>query len=147
MINKSIKRYLMFFTLGLLFLAFVLNTVFTTLIVGKQSQAVLVEKAKEQVFEMAKQAETILNAKEDSTSDLQSFVEKKQEQDNVTYAIIIDKNVQAIAHSDKEKINKVYDDAYTIEGASKGKAQFSRWYAEVQGIWTYDIMQPIYKNG
>jgi len=52
-----------------------------------------------------------------------------------------------VAHSDKEKLGKVYDDAYTIDGAKHGKKQFTRWYAEVQGIWTYDIMEPIYKDG
>lgn len=59
--SKSIKRHLLMFTLGLLFLAFVVNTAFTTLIVGKNSQDVLIEKAKEQVYEMAKQVEVILN--------------------------------------------------------------------------------------
>ncbi|UZM97502.1 hypothetical protein OL548_20345 [Lysinibacillus sp. MHQ-1] len=57
------------------------------------------------------------------------------------------KNVKAVAHSDSNKLNKVYEDDYTIEGATKGVKQFTRWYAEVQGIWTYDIMEPIYRNG
>ena len=74
-------------------------------------------------------------------------MESKAQQENVTYAIVIDTNVKAVAHSDKGKLGKTYEDAYTIDGAKHGKKQFTRWYAEVQDIWTYDIMEPIYKDG
>ncbi|MFF2796385.1 methyl-accepting chemotaxis protein [Lysinibacillus xylanilyticus] len=145
--NKSIKRRLLFFTLSLLLLSSVINSVIGVWIVGKNSKEVLIEKANEQVYEIAKQAETILNSEDDPISSLQDFVESKAQQDNVTYAIVIDSNVKAVAHSDKEKLGKTYEDAYTIDGAKNGKKQFTRWYAEVQGIWTYDIMEPIYKDG
>ncbi|UZM97503.1 hypothetical protein OL548_20350 [Lysinibacillus sp. MHQ-1] len=39
----------------------------------KKSQEVLIEKAQEQVFEMAKQAETILNAETDPIPELQKI--------------------------------------------------------------------------
>lgn len=145
--SKSIKRRLLFFTLGLLLLSSVINSVLGVWIVGKNSKEVLIEKANEQVYEIAKQAETILNSKSDPIQSLQDFVELKAQQDNVTYAIVIDTNVKAVAHSDKGKLGKTYDDTYTIDGAKHGKKQFTRWYAEVQGIWTYDIMEPIYKDG
>lgn len=145
--SKSIKRHLLFSTMALLLLAFVVNTGLTAYIVKKESQSVLIDKAKEQVFEMAKQAEVILNTEDEPLESLQAFVETKAKQSNVTYAIVIDTNVSAVAHSDIQKLNKVYEDAYTVEGAQKGKQQFSRWYAEVQDVWTYDIMEPIYKNG
>jgi len=144
---KSIKKRLLFFTLGLLLVASIVNAGLAVWIVNKKSQEVLIEKAQEQVFEMAKQAETILNAETDPIPELQKLVDTKVQQDNVTYAIIIDKNVKAVAHSDSNKLNKVYEDDYTIEGATKWVKQFTRWYAEVQGIWTYDIMEPIYRNG
>ncbi|KYG89759.1 chemotaxis protein [[Bacillus] sp. KCTC 13219] len=144
---KSIKKRLLFFTLGLLLVSSVLNASLAVWIVNTKSQEVLIEKAQEQVFEIAKQAETILNSEADPIPALQKFVDAKVQQDNVTYAIIIDKNVQAVAHSDLEKLGKIYEDEYTINGATKGVKQFTRWYAEVQGIWTYDIMEPIYKNG
>ncbi|QDQ02455.1 HAMP domain-containing protein [Lysinibacillus fusiformis] len=145
--SKSIKRRLLFFTLGLLLLSSVLNSVLGVWIVGKNSKEVLIEKANEQVYEVAKQVETILNSERDPIPSLQDFVELKAQQDNVTYAIIIDTNVKAVAHSDTNKLGKVYDDEYTIAGAKNGKKQFTRWYAEVQGIWTYDIMEPVYKDG
>ncbi|MFT9820696.1 methyl-accepting chemotaxis protein [Lysinibacillus sp. NPDC056185] len=145
--NKSIKRRLLFFTLSLLLLSSVINSVLGVWIVGKNSKEVLIEKANEQVYEIAKQAETILNSENDPISSLQDFVESKEKQENVTYAIVIDTNAKAVAHSDKGKLGKTYEDAYTIDGAKHGKKQFTRWYAEVQGIWTYDIMEPIYKDG
>ncbi|MGE7952997.1 methyl-accepting chemotaxis protein [Lysinibacillus xylanilyticus] len=145
--SKSIKRRLLLFTLGLLLLSSVVNSLFGVWFVGKNSKEVLIEKANEQVFEMAKQAETILNSESDPIPSLQDFVETKAKQDNVTYAVVIDTNVQAVAHSDKNKLGKVYEDDYTIDGAKNGKNQFTRWYAEVQGIWTYDIMEPIYIDG
>lgn len=143
----SIKKYLLVFILGFLLLSSAVNTFFTASIINSKIREVLIEKAKDQVYEMGKQAETILSTEADPIPKLQQFVEEKTKQDNVTYAIVIDTNVTAVAHSDVNKLGKTYDDEYTIAGAKNGKEQFSRWYAEVQGIWTYDIMQPIYKNG
>ncbi len=143
----SIKKYLLVFILGFLLLSSAINTFFTASIINSKIREVLIEKAKDQVYEIGKQAETILSTEADPITKLQQFVEEKSKQDNVTYAIVIDSNVTAVAHSDVNKLGKIYDDEYTIDGAKNGKEQFSRWYAEVQGIWTYDIMQPIYKNG
>lgn len=143
----SIKKYLLVFILGFLLLSSAINTFFTASIINSKIREVLIEKAKDQVYEIGKQAETILSTEADPIPKLQQFVEEKAKQDNVTYAIVIDTNVTAVAHSDVNKLGKTYDDEYTIDGAKNGKEQFSRWYAEVQGIWTYDIMQPIYKNG
>lgn len=143
----SIKTYLLLFILGFLLLSSAINTVLTSVVINSNIREVLVEKAKDQVFEIGKQAEVILETEADPIEALQKFVKDKASQDNVTYAIIIDTNVKAVAHSDENKIGKVYEDEYTIDGAQNGKDQFSRWYAEVQEIWTYDIMQPIYKDG
>ena len=145
--TKSIRGQLLFLSLGLFILTFTLNAVIITGLVSNKSQGILIEKAKEQVFEMGRQAEVILETQADPIDALQLFVEEKAKQDNVTYAIIIDTDVTAVAHSDIEKLNRVYEDDYTIEGSTKGVNKFSRFYADVQDIWTYDIMQPIYKGG
>lgn len=99
------------------------------------------------VREIAKHAQYIVEHSDDYVSDLQKMVDAEAKQDSITYAIYIDKNVKAIAHSDHQKIGKVYDDSYSVEGASKGIEKNSRFYADVQKIWTYDIMIPVYKNG
>ncbi|WFD09944.1 methyl-accepting chemotaxis protein [Tepidibacter hydrothermalis] len=108
---------------------------------------VFLEKGVEQVQEIAYQAEYILKSDENDIENLQKFVEKKALQNNIAYAIIIDTNVTAIAHSDKQKIGKVYEDEYSIDGSKNGNIKTSKFYADVQKIWTYDIMVPIYKNG
>lgn len=80
---------------------------------------------------------------------LQTFVENEVQESkgNISYAVIIDTNVQAIAHSDKQKLGKIYTDDYTISAATKGITRNSKFYADVQKIWTYDIMVPIMLEG
>ncbi|WP_102273687.1 methyl-accepting chemotaxis protein [Cytobacillus massiliigabonensis] len=107
----------------------------------------LLEKSVQQVNEIARQAEDILVSASNPTEELQSFVENKVKQNGIAYAVVIDNNVTAIAHSDKEKIGKSYeDDAYSVDGAKNGKTMTSRFYADVQKSWTFDIMVPIYIN-
>lgn len=112
----------------------------------KVRQMVL-DRAINQVTATARYAEYLLENVPDYLPELQKLVEKEAAQDSVAYAVIIDKNITAIAHSDQIKLGKVYNDDYTIEGASKGVVKTSRFYADVQKYWTYDIMYPIYKNG
>lgn len=91
--------------------------------------------------------ENILVSNSNPTVELQNFVENKVQQNGIAYAVVIDKNVTAIAHSDKEKIGKNYeDDSYSVDGAKNGKTMTSRFYADVQKSWTFDIMVPIYIN-
>ena len=145
--NRSIKQQILFSSLGLLLLAFIINAVLTGYFINNKSQEVLIEKAREQVYEMSKQAEDILDREDDPINALQEFVDEKAGQDNVAYAVVIDTNATAVAHSDHEKLNVVYDDDYTIKGSTEGVSQYSRFYADVQEIWSYDIMEPIYKDG
>ena len=112
----------------------------------KVRQMVL-DRAINQVSATARYAEYLLENVPDYLPELQKLVEKEAAQDSVAYAVIIDKNITAIAHSDQIKLGKVYNDDYTIEGALKGVIKTSRFYADVQKYWTYDIMYPIYKNG
>ncbi|MGY5618945.1 methyl-accepting chemotaxis protein, partial [Vibrio cincinnatiensis] len=81
------------------------------------------------------------------TQDLQALVDQLKQRSDVSYAIVIDSNVSAVAHSDKQKLNKTYEDDYTVAGATKGVQQYSKWYADVQQVWVFDIMAPIYVNG
>lgn len=80
-------------------------------------------------------------------SDLQDFVIRRVEEcDYIAYAVVIDTSLKAVAHSDKEKIGKDYNDdkAYTVLAASNGEVKTSKFWADVQNSWTYDIMVPIY---
>ncbi|SFA91273.1 methyl-accepting chemotaxis protein [Clostridium frigidicarnis] len=146
--NKSIKRVLILSVLLITFIILLINTVVTTLLINTNMKEVLIEKAEDQVYEISKQAEFILNSSDNVVEDLQKLVDEKKDQKGIVYAVVINKDeVKAIVHSNKDKLNKTYKDDYTIEGATKGTKQHTRFFAEVEGIWTYDIMRPIYKNG
>lgn len=122
------------------------NLAATYFISDQKITDILLNKAQIQAQLLAKNAVYIIKHKEDPLADLQEFVEELTERDDISYAIVIDSNVQAVAHSDIQKRNKVYKDEYTIEGATKGASQHSRWYAEVQKTWVFDVMAPIYIN-
>lgn len=126
---------------------FVASTIMLYFSFRKNLTQLIVQKSTELTREIAKNAEYILENAKNPITDLQVLVDKTAAQKNIAYAVIIDKNVTAIAHSDHIKLGKVYEnDSYTEEGAAKGIEKNSRFYADVQKIWTYDIMIPIYKN-
>ena len=126
---------------------FVASTIMLYFSFRKNLTQLIVQKSTELTREIAKNAEYILENAKNPITDLQVLVDKTAAQKNIAYAVIIDKNVTAIAHSDHIKLGKVYEnDSYTEEGAAKGIEKNSRFYADVQKIWTYDIMIPVYKN-
>ncbi|MFA0568771.1 methyl-accepting chemotaxis protein [Vibrio gallaecicus] len=119
----------------------------TYLISSEKIDEIILQKSQVQADFLAGNAEYILENSSDPVRDLQKLVDELKQRSDVTYAIVIDSNVTAIAHSDKNKLNKVYKDSYTVEGATKGVPQYSKWYADVQKVWVFDIMAPIYVNG
>ncbi|MGH4123270.1 MAG: methyl-accepting chemotaxis protein [Clostridium sp.] len=144
--SKTLKRKLVFITLSIFLTVLVLSTFIVSFLIKNEMKTVLLNKSLETAKEISYEVNNILDTKEVNIEALQSFVVNKAKQSNITYAVIIDTNVKAIAHSDKEKIGKVYDDDYTIDGAKNGNIKTSRFYADVQKYWTYDIMVPIYEN-
>ena len=147
--KHSIKNKLVVIIISALIVVFSITTVLISLSIKSSMTDVLLVKSTETANEVASLAELVIksNKENDVIPELQKLVEEKASKDNIEYAVIIDTNVKAIAHSDKVKIGKVYDDQYTIDGAKNGKTQSSKFYADVQKVWTYDIMVPIYKDG
>lgn len=119
----------------------------TYLISSQKIDDILLKKSQVQTEFLAQKASYILENSTNPLTDLQSFVTELKQRSDVSYAIIIDNNVTAVAHSDIQKLNKQYRDAYTIEGATQGIQQYSKWYADIQRVWVFDIMAPIYVNG
>nr|PMK54594.1 chemotaxis protein [Vibrio splendidus] len=119
----------------------------TYFISSEKIDEIILHKSQVQAEFLAGNAGYILENSENPVQDLQKLVGDLKQRSDVSYAIVIDSNVMAIAHSDKNKLNKVYEDSYTVEGATKGVQQFSKWYADVQQVWVFDIMAPIYVNG
>jgi methyl-accepting chemotaxis protein len=144
----SVRTKLIAVILGIFFVSNVVNIVCTSIRVRSEVRDVMISKSRQTVYEIAREAEYIINNNANPIPALNNFVKEKAKQDDITYALVLDTNVSAVAHSDESKLNKVFTDEYTVEGATKGISQYSRWYAEVHGIWTYDIMEPIYlKDG
>lgn len=146
--NGSIKRNLICIFIVAIIVIFSITTVLIGYILKKSITDVLLNKSIETADEVKGSIELILdNDDSNEIEKLQNLVEEKSKKDNIAYAVIIDENIKAIAHSDKEKIGKVYDDDYTIDGVKNQKIQTSKFYADVQKYWTYDIMIPLEKNG
>ncbi|MEF1339596.1 methyl-accepting chemotaxis protein, partial [Vibrio rotiferianus] len=119
----------------------------TYLISSQKIDDIILHKSQVQAEFLAENAGYILENSQQPLEDLQALVDGLKQRSDVSYAIVIDSNVTAVAHSDKQKLNKTYEDDYTVEGATKGVQQYSKWYADVQEVWVFDIMAPIYVNG
>ncbi len=119
----------------------------TSYISHQEIDKIILKKSQAQAELLAKNVEYILSTSPKPLNDLQDLVQSLKTRSDISYAIVINKNVKAIAHSDIEKLNKTYNDSYTVDGATTGKAQHSKWYADIQGVWVYDILTPVYVNG
>lgn len=128
---------------------FIVFAVANTKIVENRVNAVVLDKSIQEAGQISNQASILLDYGA-GTEELQNFVEKQiTDNAHIAYAVVIDTSVTAVAHSDTEKIGKNYsDDPYTVDGATNGSTMTSKFYADVQKAWTYDVMVPIYlKDG
>lgn len=110
----------------------------------KAMRELAISKSQEMTYEIARQAEFILQHSENPQEDLIAFCQSKSEQDNLLYVNIIDTSATAYAHHNPEKQGKVYEDEYTLAGCQKGVEEYERWYADDTGQWSIDMMSPIY---
>lgn len=78
--------------------------------------------------------------------DVQTVIEKMTEQDNIVFALFIDKNLKAVAHSEKDRIGKLCDDEGSIAAAQNGKEHTSEFMYK-DTIPVYDVLMPVYDNG
>ena len=130
--NKSIKTQLILTVILALTIIFGLTTFVMSSILRTSMTNVLLDKSVDTANEVAESIELVLENNDGDISKVQKFLEEKAEQENIAYAVVIDTDVKAVAHSDKEKIGKVYDDEYTIDGAKKGIVQTTKIDADVQ---------------
>lgn len=133
----------------IMLVGFVLVLLVTFNVAKKNISEAMIEQLINENSQIAAQAE-ILIEKGATVEELQAFVESTTAKNEyIAYAIVIDKTVTAIAHSDTQKIGKNYSDdtGYSVPAATKGEVMTSSFWADVQQAWTYDIMYPIYVNG
>lgn len=132
------------FFLGYVVMMLISNRVMKTYITKNMTEQFIHEDT-----QLAKQAGIILEMGGD-VPELQKFVEDcVSKNDYIAYAVVVDTNVSAIAHSDTQKIGMSYSDdtSYSVPAAQKGEIMTSQFWADVQQAWTYDVMCPIYVNG
>ncbi|WP_244834077.1 methyl-accepting chemotaxis protein [Clostridium sp. BJN0001] len=145
--NNSLITNLTKIIIVLIILIFSLTTLLNILNIKKNMTSVLLSKSINTADEVKSLIEYIIENKGEDIEELQNLVEKKASSDNICYAVIIDKNCEAIAHSDSQKIGKVYDDDYTQDVVKNAKTSSIKFYADVQKVWSYDIVVPIMVDG
>lgn len=141
------KRIILLVVCAMFGIAVIASMASTYFISSQKIDEIILNKSQVQAEFLAENAAYILEHSDRPQADLQALVDSLKQRSDISYAIVIDSHVKAVAHSDKQKLNKVYDDSYTIDGATKGVQQYSKWYADVQKVWVFDIMSPIYVNG
>lgn len=80
-----------------------------------------------------------------SSMDIQKKVERIASKEDIVYALIIDKNLKAVAHSDKGRIGIELTDKGSKTAAIEGNAYSSKYDYEGQEV--YDVLVPLYKEG
>ncbi|OOE57252.1 methyl-accepting chemotaxis protein [Salinivibrio sp. ML323] len=141
------KKLILIVVCAMFAVAAIASITATTFISHDEIDNIILKRSQAQAELLADRAEYILENSSTPTADLQDMVSDLKGRDDISYAVMIDKNIKAIAHSDTQKLGKVYSDNYTVAGAGQGQPQHSRWYADVQEVWVYDIMMPVYVDG
>lgn len=146
---KSLKNKITGVNTLFFILSFLIMVVLSLRFLEKQIAASMQEQFVNENTQIATQVSIILG-NGGGVEELQQFVEEcVQNNPHIAYAVVIDTSVTAIAHSDQEKIGKTYldDTAYTVVAAQNGEIKTSKFWADVQNTWTYDVMCPIYVDG
>ena len=147
--NISVKIRLAIYIGLMTAIGFLILGIVTTKTMSSKITDAMVEEFVNVDTQIAKQV-SILLEKGATVDDLQTFVENLvSENEYIAYAVVVDSDVSAMAHSDTEKIGKSYadDTGYSVPAAQQGKVMTSQFWADVQETWTYDVMCPIYVNG
>lgn len=77
----------------------------------------------------------------------QNLVENLAKEEGLVYALFIDSNSKAIAHSDKSRIGLDLSNDAGTKSALSGKAYASEYYYEAAKTEVYDILMPFEYNG
>lgn len=81
----------------------------------------------------------------------QSFSYQKLLQDialeeEIAYALLMNKDLETIAHSDEEEIGKVFDDEGSKSAAITGVPYSQEWHYEKEDITVLDVLYPVIIN-
>ncbi|RKD33795.1 methyl-accepting chemotaxis protein [Thermohalobacter berrensis] len=79
--------------------------------------------------------------------DKQALLEKLAQNENIVYALIIDKNLKAVAHSNRDRIGIELSDVGSKTAAVDGKTYTGTYFYEVENTEVYDVLKPLYIDG
>lgn len=77
----------------------------------------------------------------------QKLVEELSENENIVYALVIDKNLRAIAHSNRDRIGIELTDIGSKTAAVDGKNYSSVCTYEAENVEVYDVLVPLIIDG
>ncbi|MCM1988624.1 methyl-accepting chemotaxis protein [Oceanirhabdus seepicola] len=77
----------------------------------------------------------------------QSIVENLGEKEDIVYALVIDKNLKAIAHSNSDRVGRELTDIGSKTAAVDGKNYASNYKYEAEDVWVYDVLVPLIIDG
>jgi methyl-accepting chemotaxis protein len=77
----------------------------------------------------------------------QRLVDELGKNENVVYALFIDKNLKAVAHSNKERIGIQLTDEGSKTAAVNGKPYASEYFYEAGNVQVYDVLMPVTVDG
>ena len=78
--------------------------------------------------------------------DAQEFLDKMNKDNELAYALFIDTNLTAVAHTDPSRIGIKLDDAGSIAAAKDGKEYADIFTWSVTNSPVLDVLKPIYEN-
>lgn len=79
--------------------------------------------------------------------DKQNLVQSLAKSENIVYALIIDKNLKAVAHSNLDSIGKQLSDAGSKSAAVDGKVYKGTYFYDTENVEVMDVLVPLYDNG
>lgn len=80
------------------------------------------------------------------TNDLQGFIDMIDSENDLAYALFIDTNLTAVAHSDPARVGITLDDAGSIAAAKNGQQYAGYYQYTVTDSLVLDILNPIYDS-
>ncbi|MEN1761521.1 methyl-accepting chemotaxis protein [Anoxynatronum sibiricum] len=80
-------------------------------------------------------------------SDVQGFVDKVFSENDLAYALFIDRDVTITAHNNRDRIGIQLDDAGSIAAARDGQEYSDYFHYSVTDSLVLDVLTPIYRNG
>lgn len=120
------KKLILIVVCAMFAIAAIASIAATAFISRDEIDHIILERSQSQAELLAENASYILSHSTNPEADLQSMVESLGKRSDISYAVVIDRNIKAMAHSDRERIGRAYTDDYTIAGAGRGQPQHSR---------------------